>query len=242
MKMDNSVKVTLIVVVGVIVLGLVISSSIRNAGANTVSVTGQSTIDVMPDLVAVYFMVSTTGATSKEAADKNSNITQALTNALLAQGFDQSEIETQSYSVYPEYDYSSSSQRLKDYLATHSIKVKIDANNTGKIGDVVNAGISAGAGISYIDFELTQESQNTYKKEALAQASQDATSKAQAVAQGLGKNLGSLVSVTVNDYNYMPWLAYNAAGATTAEVQKAAPSIQPSTQQVTASVTAVYRI
>ena len=82
MKMDNSVKVTLIVVVGVIVLGLVISSSIRNAGANTVSVTGQSTIDVMPDLVAVYFMVSTTGATSKEAADKNSNITQALTNAL----------------------------------------------------------------------------------------------------------------------------------------------------------------
>ena len=60
--------------------------------------------------------------------------------------FNQSEIETQSYSVYPEYDYSSSSQRLKDYLATHSIKVKIDANNTGKIGDVVNAGISAGAG------------------------------------------------------------------------------------------------
>lgn len=242
MKIEKSVQITLAIVAGVIILGLILANSIRSPTANTVNVAGQSTIKVMPDIVTVYFSVETRGATSKEAADKNTNITDALTNALLSLGFNRSEIQTMSYSVYPEYDWNSGSQRFKDYLASQSIKVEIPANNSGKIGTVVDAGITAGAGISYINFELSQANQNSYKAEAIKLAAQDATTKAQAVAQGLGKNLGSLVSVSVDNYNYMPWIAYNAAGASTADIQKAAPTIQPSTQEISASVTAVFKI
>ena len=132
-------------------------------------------------------------------------------------------------------------EKKKSPMATNSVKLEIPANETGKVSASVDAGINAGAGVSYISFELNSDSQNRYKAQALKAASQDATTKAQAVADGLGKRLGSLVSVSVDSYNYMPWMA-SASGASSADIQKAAPNIQPSSQDVTASVTAVFKI
>ena len=244
MKMEKSVQITSLIVVGAIILAIIVVFGINGISTtqNTVSVAGQSTVEVMPDLVSVYFSVDTKGTTSKEASDKNTDITNALIAALESNGFSREDIQTQSYSVYPEYDWNSGSQRLIDYKASHSLKVQIPANESDKIGNAVDSGINAGAGVSYINFELSQESQNKYKAEAMKLAAQDATTKAESVADGLNKKLGSLVSVSVDSYNYMPWLARDFAGATSAEVEKAVPSIVPSTQEISASVTAVFKI
>jgi hypothetical protein len=217
-------------------------NSLNKSSENTVSVSGQSTLEVMPDLIGVYFTIDTQGATSNDAADKNSQISDTLTASLTDKGFEKGQIQTQSYSVYPEYDYRTGTGKITGYKATHTIKIELSANNSEKIGDVIDSGINSGAGISYINFELSQKNQNKYKAEAMKLAAQDATTKAESVASGLNKKLGSLISVSVNDYNYVPWLAYNSAGASAPEIKQAATSIQPSTQQVSASVTAVFRI
>lgn len=240
--MEKSVQTTLIIVAGVIVLALILINSLNPSYKNTISVAGTATIEVMPDLVGVYFNVDTQGETSNEAADKNSEITDALINSLIRKGFERDEIKTVSYSVYPEYDYSRGTGEITGYRATHSLKVELPANQSERIGDVIDSGIDAGAGISYINFELSQENQNKYKAEAMRLAAQDATSKAEGVAEGLGKNLGSLVSVTINDYGYVPWLAYDASGVRPAEAKEAATNIVPNEQQISATVTAVYKI
>lgn len=239
---SNAVKITLIIVAGAIILGLIIINSLVPSSQNTVSVRGQSTIHVMPDLVGIYFSVETQAATIQDASSKNSVIVDNLTNALINDGFSSSDVQTQSYSVYPEYDYSSGTQRLIDYKATHLIRVQLSVNDTQKIGQVVDDGTNAGAGVSYINFELSQDNQNKYKAQAINLAAQDATTKAQAVADGLGKTVGSLVSVSVDNYNYMPWLAISGAGATPSQVKSEATSIQPSNQDISASVTAVFKI
>ena len=193
MKMEKSVQITSLIVVGAIILAIIVVFGINGISTtqNTVSVAGQSTVEVMPDLVSVYFSVDTKGTTSKEASDKNTDITNALIAALESNGFSREDIQTQSYSVYPEYDWNSGSQRLIDYKASHSLKVQIPANESDKIGNAVDSGINAGAGVSYINFELSQESQNKYKAEAMKLAAQDATTKAESVADGLNKKLGS---------------------------------------------------
>ncbi len=239
---SNSVKITLIIVIGAIILGAIILNSLNPSAQNTVSVAGQSTIHVMPDLVGIYFSVETQSSTIQDASSKNSAIVDNLTNALINDGFSSRDIQTQSYSVYPEYDYSQGTQRLIDYKATHLIRVQLSVNNTEKIGQVVDAGVSAGAGISYINFELSQDNQNKYKAQAIELAAQDAAVKAQAVADGLRKKVGSLVSVSVDNYNYMPWLAVSGAGATPSQVKTEATNIQPSSQDISASVTAVFKI
>ena len=239
MKMDKSVQITLIVVVGIILLALIVPN-ITNPSQNTISVAGTATIEVTPDLVGVYFSVDTQGATANEAGDKNTLIVQDLTNALIALGFEEDEIQTQSYNIYPDYNYPAGT--IKGYRATHSLRVEVLANQSARIGSVVDAGLDAGAGLGYLNFELSQENQNKYKAEAMKLAAQDATAKAEGVAEGFGKSLGSLVSVTINDYGYVPWLAYDASGAEGSVVREAATSIVPTEQQISASVTAIFKI
>jgi len=242
MAIEKSVQTTLIIVAGVIILVLILINSLKPSYENTISVSGMSTVEAMPDIIGVYFAVDTQGSTSNEAADKNSNITNALINSLLSKGFEREDIKTQSYSVYPEYDYRVGTGKITGYKATHSLKVELFANQSEKIGDVIDSGIDAGAGISYINFELSQENQNKYKTEAMELAAKDATSKAEGVAEGLGKKLGSLVSVSIDNYDYYPWLARDFGGVSSAEAKAAATDIVPSEQEISARVTAVFKI
>ncbi len=239
MKMDKSVQITLIIVVGIIILALA-SSNLSNPSKNTITVSGQATIEVMPDLVGIYFNVDTKGATANEAGDKNSVIVRKLTDSLIVLGFEEEDIQTQSYNIYPDYNYETG--ETKGYRATHSLKVEVPANQSARIGAVVDAGLDSGAGIGYINFELSQENQNKYKAEAMKLAAQDATSKAEGVAEGLGKSLGSLVSVSIDNYDYYPWLVRDFSGVPAAEAKEAVTGIVPSDQQVSATVTAVFKI
>src|SRR3989344_4991998 len=186
-KIDNSVLITLIIVAGVLVMGIMIFAFANNTiYAKTISSTGTATIKVVPDLVVIYFNIQTQGEASADASDKNTEIYDKLVDFLSIAGIAEDEIKTESISVYPEYDWSSGNQKLKGYIATHSVKVEIMIDNKDKISDVLDAGINAGAGISYINYELTNENQNNYKIDALKMATEDAKIKAEALADGSG--------------------------------------------------------
>ncbi|MDP2628292.1 MAG: SIMPL domain-containing protein [Nanoarchaeota archaeon] len=241
-KISNSVLITLIIVVGIIFVSYIGINSV-NPTSNTVTGQGTATINVVPDLVAVYFAVQTNGDTSQEATDENSEIVDNLITELLKQGFSREDIETTGFNVYPDYSWNNGVQKLNGYSATHNVRVKLSASETGKIGNVIDAGVGAGAGISYINFELSQEKQNEYKAEALKLAAEDAKLKAEAIAEGLGKDLGKLVSTSSSDFDYYPWMLYESAGAMDASEAKAATTnIQPGEQEISARVTAVFKL
>lgn len=246
-KLDKSVQITLIIVLGVLVLGFMLYSTMPETSANTVTGNGQSVIKVMPDLVKVYFNVETRGETSAEATDENSKIVDELKTELIKQGFERAQIQTTNFNVYPDYTWDEKGVRKDNgYVATHSITVQMSSDDVEKIGEVVDAGINSGAGVSYISFELSQEMQNQYKAQALALAAQDARTKAEAIATGLDKKLGKLVSTSGNDFNYYPWRAYSAAEGTASmdsiAIKQEATNIQPGEQEVSASVTAVFKL
>lgn len=244
---NNSVKITGMIVAGVIILAL-IGLYIANMNApvsNTVQVQGMSNIKVVPDLVTIYFNVETKGTTAQEATDKNSQIVDNAITNLIKLGFERKDIVTENFNVNPNTYWNGNRQVTEGYIANHNIKVEMPTNESGKIGDAIDAGVNAGALINYINFELTQESQNKYKTEALKQATEDARTKAEAMASGLGKSLGKLVSVSSNDFGYNPWpmyrnVAMDSSGA--AEAKVAATTIQPGQQDINAQVSVVYQI
>jgi uncharacterized protein YggE len=120
----------------------------------------------------------------------------------------------------------------------------MSTSESDKIGTAIDAGVDAGAAISYINFELSPEKQNQYKSEAIKQAAEDARIKAEALANGVDKELGKLVSVSEGSFGYDPWRVYGAvSGASDAAMAKEATTeIQPSEQEVSASVTVVYKL
>ena len=229
-KLNDSVAITLIIVSGIILLslmGMFYWNSLNPS--NTISSSGYATIKTMPDIVSVYFNVQTYGTTSSEASDENSKIVEAMKNSLNEGGFSDEEIQTQGFSVYPEYDYSKSNPTITRYVAVHSLKVEMPADERSNIGKVIDSGVNAGAGISYINFELSQERQNAYKAEAIKQATVDAKTKAEALAEGAGEELGKLVSVSTSDFYYQPWQIFaSSTGKDTVEAREAATSITPS--------------
>jgi len=160
----------------------------------------------------------------------------------LEAGIGEDEIKTQNFNVYPNYDYSSSGQRITGYSATHSLKVEIAIDEKDKIGSVIDAGVGAGAGISYINYELNEDNQKKYKVEAIKLATEDARLKAEALAEGSGSNLGSLVSVSSSEWGYVPWMAADAGAVMEKSGAEIATSITPSEQEITATVSAVFRI
>jgi uncharacterized protein len=249
---SNAVAITAIIVGAVIFLAIfgTLVIPMFSTSTNTMTVEGDSTIKVMPDLVAVYFNIQTNGTTSSAANTANTAIYNSLKTSLEALGFTDSQIGTDSYNIYPNIIYDNTGQSTNQgFVATHVVKLEFSANNTNQLSSVIDAGTNAGAGISTINFELSQALQNQYKVQALQTASQDAKTKADAVAAGFGKSTGALVSVSVDNFNYYPWPIYAAPGSGTvtpamanAGAKAATMNLAPTTQDVTASVSATYRL
>ncbi len=209
----------------------------------TVSSSGVSELFVMPDRVGIYFSVITNGSTSSEASDANAMIVDGLIVALIRKGFERDEIETQSFNVRENYDWTDEGRKSRGYQAIHSIRLKVPIDNKELIGSVIDVGVGAGASINYINYELSRESQNKYKAEALKLATEDARIKVGAMAEGLGMKVSKLVSISDSHFDYYPMLYMESAGDLKMESgANIATDIQPSEQSVSARVSVVYKL
>jgi len=244
-KVDSKVLLTGMIILGAIIISFGIMNSLqRSSGYNTITAYGEGSVEALPDYVVIYFNVQTTRATAGEANDDNAEIVNKMKHALIVLGFLESDIKTSGFSVYPTYDYSKNNQEITGYTATHSVSLKLDLSESNRAGEVIDAGVGAGAGINYIGYELTKENQNVYKAEAIEAATIDAKNKAEALASGAEKRLGRIVSLSTDDsYWGGPWIAYSATeDSVTRSGAEIATNINPSEQEVSARVTLVYEI
>jgi uncharacterized protein len=246
MKDNRSIIITILVIVGIIAIILILTSrfGFSSTPRDSIQVNGQSSLEVTPDLITIYYNVETKAKTSKEAEDTNSLIVENLKDAIVSYGFSEDDLKTQGFSIYPEYDWTSGKQNLIGYRATHSLKIELSSEDTEKLGNLIDAGTDSGAGISYINFELSDALQADYKAQAIKLAAADARVKAEALADGVDKNLGKLISISLSEFGYSPWNIYSYAesGGDVAMAKEAVTSITPSEQEVTAYVTAIYKL
>ena len=250
MKKDNKAIIITSIISGVIlIIALIAIFSFSSIGsANKITVEGIASIDATPDLMTTYFRIETQNETSVEAKDTNNEILNKLVNELSKLGFERERLQTQEFNIYLNYEWKNQKQTQNGYKATHSLKLELSSDEFDKISEVIDAGANSGAGISYINFELTQELQNQYKAEALELASKDAQIKADAVASGFGKKAGKLVSVQISDFGYYPWNVYTSRdeGAGYSEdavlAKEAITEISPSEQEINARVSATFKI
>lgn len=242
--METSLKITLAVILGVIVvLGMGIFAYSNYSVKQTIDVEGSSTIKAMPDIVSVYFTIQTTGKNASEAKEKNDKITDEVLTGLIKLGFERKEIETENFNIYEDYSWEYGRNVFKGYKAVNSMKVSFSAEKTERLGSVIDVIANSGATMSYINFELSSEKLNAYKSEALKNATIDAKTKAEGIASGLGKKNVKLVSIS-EQYNFMPYYrAYdNVNNAGLAEMKSAVSNIQPSQTDIAANVKAVFRV
>jgi uncharacterized protein len=193
-----------------------------------ITVTGNGTVDTVPDRAAFSFGVHTESATAAAALGANGALMTKVIDAIEKAGVAKADIQTQQVSLSPQQ--SADGKRITGYAADNSVAVTL--RDLGSAGSVVDAAVAAGAN-EVSGPNLTSSDQDALYRQALKNAMVDAKSKAEAIASAGGVSLGAVATVVEGG---------TATPLPGVESSKAATPISPGTEQITASVTVTYAI
>ena len=202
---------------------------------------GRATVTSAPDEAVLTLTVESDGADPGASINENSAAVTAVVERLKDEGIDEADIETANVSVYAirTYNPDTGQEKLTGYRSQNSIRVTLaDAKQVGKI---LSAAIEAGANnVSGPAWRLADD--DAAVAEALKKAVENARSKAEALAEAQGVDLGDVVmmseqSVSVPYYPaaYDSALMKDSGGLSVADIPISAASLE-----VTASVTVTY--
>src|SRR5262245_57893407 len=120
------------------------AQQVQTAPEGRVIVTGEGEVAVAPDHAQITSGVTTRAKSVKEATDANSKVMAAVTAALLEAGVEQKDIQTR-FSIQPVYapQGPSTEPKLSGYSVSNQVRVKI--REIGKIGEILDRLITAGA-------------------------------------------------------------------------------------------------
>lgn len=162
--------------------------------ANTITATGNASMEVAPDTAYVNFNILGRGDTAEVAANVSAERVANVKRALLGSGITSEAIETVNYFVYPIYGEKS---KINGYQANHSMKVKL--TDIDKVGGVIDKLAANGAdSINNVEFGISN--QEVLQRRLLGKALEDAKLQAEVVAIAAGRQLGELNAAKINNY------------------------------------------
>ncbi len=168
--------------------------------AETITVVGQGSVKVRPDVAQVSIGVETSAETVSEAVDENQAKMESILAALDGLGIEEKDVQTMHYSIqldrYPEpmpVTESTGADAQPVYRVSNMVNVTV--RNLDRVGDVLDAVVEAGANnIWGISFSL--DDRDAAEEEARAEAIADARSRAGALAELTEVTLGPVMSVS----------------------------------------------
>ncbi len=204
---------------------------------------GHGEIKVKPDIARLTAGVTTQDKYQDKAVQDNARKMTALIAAIKSLKIADKDIQTQGYSVSPQYDYSAGRSRLTGYQVTNSIQVTLrDLTQTGTLIDTVTqAGVNQGVSVDGVSYDLSDRAAAQDRVLTLAVA--DARRRAGTMADALGVTLGNPLSLNDGEaVSVQPLFVPQMKMARMAS--DVAPETPIATQEitVTADVTLVYAL
>ncbi len=212
----------------------------------TFSVDGSGDVDTTPDLATFSVTVMSEGGKNvTEVQGANSEKMNKVGAFLKDQGVDKKDLKTMEYNVSPRYSYAPClsgncpTPVISGYTLTQTLQVKVRKSDT--LGDLLSGVVTNGAnGVSGVRFVVDDDS--AAKDAAREEAVADAKKKAVATAKAAGFRLGKLVTLYENS-NPMPQdNSMGGYGIARELSDKAAPTVEPGTQNTKVQVTLTYEI
>ena len=192
---------------------------------------GTGTVSIRPDLATVDFQVSGSGSTLMDASNQATYAMARVLKAMKARGVARADMQTNGVN-------GSCDQNTGRCSAGEGVTVTV--RRVGITGQLIAAGITAGAQASYGPSFSTTE-RMAAQQHALRFAVANAKLKAEAAAAAAGLHLGGVVSVA--ESNYQPYYygqGFDAIAAAANLAPTASVPIRLGRQLETATVTVVF--
>jgi uncharacterized protein YggE len=173
-----------------------------------VMVGGDSIVQAQPDTAILTISVVTQGKRALDAQQENASKTDAVVRALKAAAGTGAEVKTSGYSLQPMRVYREGQPPIiNGYEARNSVTVTM--SELAKVGNVIDAASQSGANdVAGISFTLRQD--RPARDRALQEATREAMSKAQVIAQALGGRVVGIAEVQEEGFQRPPQPVYQA--------------------------------
>lgn len=206
----------------------------------TITVTGEGSALVVPDMATVQIGFTNEADTAKAALAANTAAMSAALDRLAAAGIGERDMQTTGLNLGPRYDYNRTnpdgSATITGFVAQNGVTLRIRALDT--LGTVLDAVVSDGANtLNGVVFGLQNPEPSL--DEARKDAVSDARRKAELYAAAAGVKLGKIVTLSEQS-GYQPPVPMPMAEAS---FKAAAPvPVAAGEVKMTASVTIVWGI
>ena len=217
-------------------LSAAVSTHSTCSSVTTVTSHGKGSASGTPDMATVDLAVHTQDSTASAALSQNSSDTSSLVKALLADGISKSDVQTSGLSL--QGLYGGSTPAVTGYQVTNTVTVRIASiSSTGTVID--SAAKAAGNSIRINQIAFSVKDTSALFDQARAAAVSQAATEAKAMATAAGKHLGALCSLNDSSPSSVP--LNTSSFSSLAGIPSSVP-IQAGSQQVKATVTAVYQL
>jgi uncharacterized protein YggE len=159
-----------------------------------ISVTGEATVSVPPDLAQIDAGVTSEAKTAREASDANNAAMGKVLLALKGAGIDEKDFQTSRLLLQPQTAPNRTGPNaIVGYRTSNRVTIRL--RDVAKVASVIDTLVAAGANdIGDINFMVSQASK--LLDEAREQAIADARRKAEIYAKAAGVTLGAPISIS----------------------------------------------
>ncbi|WP_425989456.1 SIMPL domain-containing protein [Afipia sp. DC4300-2b1] len=183
-------------VIAAIAIATMASSAFGQSLPPTVSVTGEASITVPPDLAQIDSGVTTEAKTAREASEANNKAMGGVLQALKNAGIAEKDIQTSRLSLSPQSTPGRNPNapfQITGYRASNRVTVTI--RDIAKVADTIDVLVGSGANeISGISFMVSKASK--LLDDARSEAIADARRKAEIYAKAANISLGAPISIS----------------------------------------------
>ncbi|EKS34876.1 MAG: DUF541 domain-containing protein [Bradyrhizobiaceae bacterium] len=183
-------------VIAAIAIATMASSAFGQSLPPTVSVTGEASISVPPDLAQIDSGVTTEAKTAREASEANNKAMGGVLQALKNAGIAEKDIQTSRLSLSPQSTPGRNPNapfQITGYRASNRVTVTI--RDIAKVADTIDVLVGSGANeISGISFMVSKASK--LLDDARSEAIADARRKAEIYAKAANISLGAPISIS----------------------------------------------
>jgi uncharacterized protein YggE len=211
------------------------AAPVGSTTSDTRTITGTGTGEVRgrPDTLTMSIGVESRAAGADAALRRSTAQTEKVLQVLTDAGVSKDDVQTSGLSISPEFD--GDGEKITAYTSSNSLTVTThDLDGAGRIIDAAAGAVGDDIRIDGVWFSI--EDTGELVKQARADAVRKAGEQAQQLAGAAGIGLGPVVGIEETSDPVYP-VAESDAG------RAAAPApIEPGTQDLSVTVTVVYRI
>ena len=204
----------------------------------SIHVAGSGSIAGEPDIATLKLGVSVEKESVAEAREAAAIAMTAVLDSLKANDIAAEDIQTERFSIYPQYDYTDNGRVLRGYRVNNSISARV--RELQSLSDIIDDAAGAGGDIVVVNsIQFMIEDPTTLQMQARALAAKDAEAKAQTLADAHGVKLAKPVTITEVTSGGISPIVYAESAVADDSLRTSTP-IEAGELTVTVSITVIY--